>query len=514
MALLTTYGFVAISAGLVLVAFAVHRFAPAHRRRIRHALRLYLAYVALTLVAHALGRSHEDPLPSWAEHSLLVAHVLGALTVAHLAVTIVSVLVLPRVGVVVGSIATDLAAGLLYLSVTIGALAAEHVQTSSVVVTSVVVSGVLAIGLQATLGNVVAGVALKLEGSMQEGDWVRLADGTVGLVLAIRWRHTEMRTGTWDTLYVSNSSLLGQNLLLFGKRAGQPLQRRMLVPFQVDFRHPPTRVIDAVTRALAAAPIDCVAEDPQPTVLCYDLAKDGRHSFGQYAVRYVLTDVANDDPTNSIIRARVRAALQRVGIPLARPSATLFLQAEEAAAERAERNKKQRLHVLEQVDLFRALTHEERDFVAPHFVHAPFTEGETITEQGTIARWLYVLTAGRVELRRRLDGARNGKAVAQLEAPDLFGELGVMTGEPRAMSVVALTDVECYRLDREGLRRLLEERPGAAHPFSETLARRRMELDAALDLDADAREAKMRNEQSRILDKIQVFFGLERTTRV
>jgi CRP-like cAMP-binding protein len=86
-----------------------------------------------------------------------------------------------------------------------------------------------------------------------------------------------------------------------------------------------------------------------------------------------------------------------------------------------------------------------------------------------------------------------------------------MTGELRTADVVAVTDVECYRLDKAGLQRVLEERPEAAAQFSKTLARRHVELlTAAEGLDAEASKARMASEESRILDRIQQFFGLER----
>ncbi|MDP8998818.1 MAG: mechanosensitive ion channel protein MscS, partial [Myxococcota bacterium] len=78
-----------------------------------------------------------------------------------------------------------------------------------------------------------------------------------------------------------------------------------------------------------------------------------------------------------------------------------------------------------------------------------------------------------------------------------------------------VTDIECYRLDKEGLQRILEERPEVAEQFSQTLAKRRVELATALEgLDAEAGRARMQGEQTRILDKIQEFFGLTRTTKV
>src|SRR6202011_2060773 len=103
------------------------------------------------------------------------------------------------------------------------------------------------------------------------------------------------------------------------------------------------------------------------------------------------------------------------------------------------------------------------------------------------------------------------RAVATIEAPSFFGEMGLMTGEPRTADVVALTAVECYRLDKPGLQRILEERPEVAEQFSKTLAKRRVELAKALDgLDEEAGRARMATEQIRILDRIQEFFGLAR----
>jgi CRP-like cAMP-binding protein len=302
----------------------------------------------------------------------------------------------------------------------------------------------------------------------------------------------------------------------------------MWVYFNVDFRHPPTQVIDVVRDALCAAPIEGVASEPKPSVICYDFAKDGRDSFAYYAVRYWLTDLASDDPTSSRIRARIYMALHRADIPLARPAQTILFRPEEDDAVRASRHKERRVHALESVDLFHSLTPDERAFVADHLRDAPFAAGETCTRQGAVAHFLYVLVGGSVDIRRHVEGppgdsrspaspepGRNVNdkitTVARLDAPGFFGEMGLMTGEPRTADVVAVTDVMCYRLDKPGLQRILDERPEVAEQFSETLARRRLDLTRALEgLDEATRGARMASEKLRILDKIQEFFGLAR----
>jgi small-conductance mechanosensitive channel len=514
LAFLESWGFAALGAALLVVAALVNRFAPDKRRRIRRALFLYVSFVLLAGADHALGHVHKPAAHAWSEAVRLVGDLASAYCCTDLFAIVVFDLLLPALGVVTLAITSDIFILFAYVFASVGVLRAADVALSSVITTSAVVSGVLALGMQATLGNIVGGVALQLDGSIHLGDWVQLPDGTQGKVMAIRWRHTVLETRNWDTVVVPNANLLAQNIVILGKRAGKRLQHRMWVYFNVDYRYAPMRVIEAVTGALTAGPIDGVAADPPPNVIFYDLAKDGRDSFGYYAVRYWLTDLANDDPTSSRVRARVYSALKRADIPLARPSRTLFVSADEAEPDRDKRHLEQRLRAIDGVELFHPLTPEERKFVALHLQHAPFAVGETVTRQGAVAHWLYILTSGKVEVRRHLDGGPETKVVAHLDAPSFFGEMGMMTGEPRRADIVALSEVDCYRLDKTGLQEILSERPEVALELSRTLAKRDVELAAVVEgLDEEAQRKRREHAEVTMLDRIQTFFGLERTTQ-
>src|SRR5688500_7844495 len=48
------------------------------------------------------------------------------------------------------------------------------VNVTSIVATSAVVTAVVGLSLQATLGNIVGGVALQVDESIDEGDWIEL----------------------------------------------------------------------------------------------------------------------------------------------------------------------------------------------------------------------------------------------------------------------------------------------------------------------------------------------------
>ena len=451
---------------------------------------------------------------AWAEHAHVVGGTLEAFTCVELATLLVFDVLLPLLRLRVQGITTDLVVGAGYLFAAFGVLHASGASASSVVTTSAVVSGVLALGMQATLVNIVGGVALQLDGSVSPGDWIQLPDGSQGRVTAIRWRHTVVETRNWDTLVVPNASLLNQNILILGKRTEKPVQHRMWVYFNVDFRYAPTRVIDVVTEALNAAPIQGVAADPKPNVICYDFAKDGRDSFAYYAVRYWLTDLPNDDPTSSKVRTRIFTALKRAGIPLARPSRTLFMKPEEDEHVREARHHDERVEVVSTIEFLQSLTPEERGFVADHLRPAPFAVGETVTRQGAVAHWLYIMTRGKVEVRVHVADSNETKVINTIDAPSFFGEMGMLTGAPRRADVIALTDVDCYRLDKEGLAHILTERPEIASNISRVLAKRDVEFAAAVEgLDEEARRARMAHAEIHMLDKIQEFFGLERTSR-
>jgi small-conductance mechanosensitive channel len=501
-----------LGALIVALAWVVNRFAPKKRRRIRRTVLLFLFSVGFTLggVACRLAGSAR-----WGTWFGVAGDLFEAFTFVNLGALAIFDLALPAVKIGSDSIIADLFIGLAYIVATIAALRSGGLDPSSVVTTSAIVSGVLALSLQATLGNILGGIALQLDRSISEGDWIQLQDGSQGKVRAIHWRHTVVETRNWDTLIVPNSTLLAQNILILGKREGAPRQHRMWVYFNVDFRFAPARVIEVVRDALLAAPIERVATDPPPSVICYDFARDGRDSFGYYAVRYWLTDIAVDDPTSSAVRERIYAALKRAGIPFARPANTTFINMDERQdpEARARRHRAERAAVLEQIELFKPLTGDERRALGDHLVYAPFARGEVMTRQGAVAHWLYIVLRGKAEILLHVDG--DARSVATLEAPAVFGEMGLMTGAPRSNDVVAVTDVECYRLDKPGFETILHDRPEIAQAMSRIMAKRRIELAAVRDgVPVESRRDEEHGEAERILARIQDFFGLSRESRV
>jgi len=490
---------------LQVVAWAVavviiERVAAPKKRGVKFLLGLTVAHVVAVVIV-GIGLQRID-LAS--EASLLGSLFAGWVFVLG-AGTLLFEVVLPRLGVKLSRIIEDLAVFLLLALASVFILRRHGVDVTGIVATSAVITAVIGLSLQDTLGNTIGGLTLQLDDSIHPGDWIKVGD-VVGRVKDVRWRFTSVETRNWETVYIPNSKLVKGDVIVLGKRSGQPHQWRRWVWFNVDFRHHPTTVIETVLKALhEGAPVPNVALEPKPTCVLMDFGE----STARYAVRYWLTDLAVDDPTDSAVRVRVFFALKRAGIPLALPAHALFMT--EDSQKRRDRKVKEaqqvRLQSLATIDVFAPLDEAERTRLADMLVFAPYARGERITRQGAEAHWLYLVGKGTVSVRVEVDGIE--REVVKMGEGEVFGEMSLLTGEPRSASVYAETDVECWRLDRDAFQEVLAERPEVAAPIAALLAERQVRLMAVKEgLDAEARDRRKTEVEERLLTKMRAFFGL------
>jgi small-conductance mechanosensitive channel len=497
----------AIFAAIIVILAGVTRLVPsASRRRLRRSVLLYALYVVVVLSHMALRAAG---LPEIAAGFAFAASLLRVLLIINLSALALFDLLLPLARWDFPDMLHDLTVGAGYLVATGWVMREAGVNLTSIIATSAVVTAVIGLSLQATLGNVVSGIALQVDDSLQAGDWIEFENKQQGQIKQIRWRHTVIETRDFDTLIVPNGQLMGQTIKVLGKRGGNTVSHRMWVHFCVDFRFSPAEVIEVVNKALAAAPISGVSPSPIPNCVCLDLARENRDGYALYGVRYWLEDMGRVDQTSSDVRERIFSSLRRAGIPLAIPAAALVMS--EETSERSERKEARdveaKLKALSGVELFGHLDEDERRALAQAARRTPFGRAEVITRQGATANWLYVLTKGDVEVR--VATGDNERRVAVLHAPSFFGEMALMTGQPREATVVALTEVECLRIDKAGFQGIVQRRPEIAERISEILATRRVELDAVReDLAPDTQGVRISRENVRILHGIKQFFGL------
>lgn len=405
---------------------------------------------------------------------------------------------LPRSGVTLPRIVEDILLVLAYIVWGMVRLRNAGLDLGSLVTTSAVITGIVAFSMQETLGNILGGIALQLDNSVRIGDWIKL-DDVRGKVIEVHWRHTAVLTNNGDVVVIPNGMLMKSKVDVFSS-AQRPHFRRW-VYFPVNNTVSPQQVISCVEKALREAEMDYVGRQPLPQCVVMDF----REGTVIYAARYWLTDPQHDDGTDSAIRLHIFTALQRQGLQLARPGFNAHITPEDDAhaAQLRDALLQERLTALQSVPVFASLNEEERLQLAAALRDTPFSQGDVMTRQGAVAHWLYVLVQGEADVWYEAEGSER-RHLSTLHAGSVFGEMGLMTGEPRRATVTARTDTLCYRLDKAGFQNILQARPEIAGECARILSEREYQLTAAREekaVPAHVREAH-------ILAGIKRFFGL------
>jgi putative ABC transport system ATP-binding protein len=116
---------------------------------------------------------------------------------------------------------------------------------------------------------------------------------------------------------------------------------------------------------------------------------------------------------------------------------------------------------LKGVEAFKNLTPHELTNVAERMTRKQFMPNEVIIREGDVGEELFLISEGEVEVDRE------GHEVARLGPGDFFGELSLMSGNPRNATVVATRPVDTYVLGKDDFRAAIEASSG----FREQLRR-------------------------------------------
>jgi CRP-like cAMP-binding protein len=356
-----------------------------------------------------------------------------------------------------------------------------------------VITVVVGFALQETLGNIFSGLTLQLSRPFQPGDWVRAAD-KVGRVHDVGWRATTIVTRANEWLDIPNAQLAKDLVFNYANHAvGDE------VSIGLGYDEPPNRVREVALDVLRDVPD--VLRHPEPEILPWE--------FGDYAIRYRVKYWLADYGRSEQIHARVVSglwyALRRHGIEIPFPVRTMVLKQESRVEE------SEALHEiaseLRGVDFLRELDDDEVRILAGAVRVRHFGAGETLTREGEVGDTFYIIRHGVVDVTT--NGA-DGKQVhiAELTRPAFFGEVALMTGEPRNATIRARTDVEVLEMSRGGFTALFKSHPEAAAQMSEIITARLSQRQVLLDDAGQQADGGARGRSSRLLAKMREIFDI------
>ena len=492
---LSALGFVA--AGIVLAAIMMTL-----RRDLRRALAVMIALMVVgeggLILLQSLESANSGRMAMIGSELLLFLIALGFARIVAMAL-FQGILV----GMAVPRILTDLIMAVAMVAYLLVRVSEAGVDLAAIAIPSTVITAALALSLKETLGNLWGGISLQLDNTCRIGDWVRV-DNIFGQIVSIRWRYMAIATNSGETVIVPNSQLVQNKVNVLGRRGDLRVPCRRDVGFEVTFANSPSRVIAIVQEAIQRIDAENIAMNPAPVCICTGFSDSGI----QYFVVYWILDLAHDRRTDSRIRVHIYAALARAGMEFSYPHRVLLRGNRESSDVTSEREHNARLDALARVPLFAAFTEPERHALATDLVGCRYVANDVISRHGERADCLYILAEGSVGIFGPGDNRAARPKLAELTAPDYFGEMGLLTGQARTANVVAADDVLCYRLDKDGFDAILKARPTLVDALSQVVATRQAANDKAMELSADARARQASNRAAELVRRIRAFFDI------
>ena len=439
----------AVALGVVLVALAAVRSRFVRARLVFAAVLLVVA-AALEL---ALGRAIGDP-------ALMGGLARLCLVAAGLFVA-VSLLLNPwrleRPSERVPAIVQDV------IVIALFTIAATMLLDEKVLTTSAVGAVVVGFALQDTLGNFFAGLAIQVEKPFRIGQWIRVG-GFEGRVEEVTWRATKLLTKAGQFVIVPNSLVAKDPILNYSEPI---VPTRLQVDIGLSYDAAPNLAKRALLEALSNAPL--VLRDPAPDAVVIDFAA----SSVSYRVRFWIGDFGQDDLAYDQVRSNLWYTLRRHGIEIPYP-----IQIEYSRDEPPARPPSRIRYVadrLAQIDLFAGLDDAGRTRLAEACPEHLFGAGERIVRQGDAGQSMFVVLDGRV----RITLEPSGQEVAVTSRGGFFGEMSMLTGEPRTATVSALDDALLVEITADRFRELALARTGLVEQVSEMVVARRAGLESA-----------------------------------
>lgn len=447
-----TVGAAALLAALMVQALTANRLV---QRKLRLSVFLLGAYV-LAHVVFLLRPSLAPPPDADLMRYSLERLALAAALINLFVVALVNPLRHDRVPDRFPSILQD--------ALVIGLLAAVATALNDkLLATSAVGAVVLGFALQDTLGNAFAGLAIQSEKPFTLGHWVRVGEYE-GRVAEVTWRATKLRTKTGNFIILPNNIVGREPITNFSEPVSPT---RLQIEVGVHYDAAPNRVKVVLREALAQCSL--VLEAPAPEI---ELANFGASSL-DYHVRFWIEDYARDEVARDQVRTAIYYAFKRHDLEIPYPIQTEISLEPPVRDERLRTGEREVM--LAGVDLFAALTPEQRRTIAASTTMATFGDGETIVRQGASGESMYVVCSGSVVVT--IDSQREPLAV--IGKGGYFGEMSLLTGDPRSASVIARGDVAVIEIAAAVFRELADLSPHAVEQVGVAAARRRAELEGA-----------------------------------
>ncbi len=434
------------------------------------------------------------------------------LSAAYLLTRLIGVLVwdgpiVRRLGAPVPALFRNVVSGLVYVVAVSGIVGVVFDKpVTAFWATSGAVSIVVGLALRNIILDLFMGIAINVERPFKIGDFIMLPAplNLSGRVAEVNWRTTRLQTSENNTVVVPNSRI-GEMVLINFSVPDATAEFELL--FTLDYSVPPDRALRVLTAgAMAVAGQSGILADPAPKARIKGTTATGV----DYKVKYVIdcSKVGPGKARHFVIKS-VLEQLHQAGLELAYAKQDVFY-APMPDRQIEGKSVEDRIRLLSRIELFTQLEPVELEDLAITLKQRMFPEHATLLKQGDPGDSMFILIEGLLYVFidfDATDGIDHETRVAQIRAGEFFGEMSLLTGEPRTATILAATDSLAYEITKDALAVLFAKRPELMEAMSHVVADRKLRNTEAYEKAThEEKEAQRTTLAAQIRARITTFF--------
>ena len=370
------------------------------------------------------------------------------------------------------------------------------------IATSSVIGLVMGFALKSLISDTFSGIALNLDQGFTLNDFIQIVGkpGTMrisGRVTQINWRSTYVLTPENSTLVIPNTVVSESIILNFSKPEPASEFEQIVT---LDFEVPSDRAVRVLNAAVHAA-----ARENPAIWDCKARISELNSTGITYKIKYMLNPAKlGPGKAKHFILSHVERQMKMTGLSLAHAKVDNWRR-ETPEMSHSLGDISNRLWLLRKVQLFKGFEDQELAGLAERMTLRHFAPGRNIITADEPGQSMFVLSEGLTSVRA--NGEDGEVDLATLLPGDFFGEMSLLTGEPRSASILALTETVAFEIDKDDLLPLLDGNPHAAELLSAAAAERRIATATGSAKRTDAVAAERASLTAKIFSGMMRFFG-------
>jgi len=365
------------------------------------------------------------------------------------------------------------------------------IDISTIVTTTTVLTAAIAFAMQSTLSNALSGFSIQTDKLMDRHNWISIPDKDIfGEIINVGFRYTTLRCLN-NTLQMVPNSLIMQSVVTYYGNRDSAEKTELNIDIMLGYDMPPESAKELLTRVMLND--RDVLQQPVPVTRLKSLADNGI----VYQMNCRIEDPSKRRPMQDNLYTQVWYAVTRAGYSFPFPHRQIVTSEAKAPFSFS---REQLVRCLQGADLFATLETKTIEELAGCIPVSVFGSGEVIVRQGDAGSSLYIVLKGTLEVEY------DDTVVGSIDEDSFFGEMSLLTGEPRGATVRVCNEVWLAEMTKAVLEPILHANPALVETMSSALAERKQAAINNVEA-ASAAEVTSSNREE-YLQRLKQFFRL------